>query len=476
MGAPHHSPVPSDRRPGISSNEGSMQTTYPVIIGVDTHKATHVAVVINMQGARLGALSIPANPKGYQELERWALSFGKVLAFGIEGTGSYGAGLSRALLARGHTVLEVTRPHRQLRYSQGKTDSLDAEGAARSVLAGQATAQAKTQIGSSEMIRHLKIARDTAVKSRSQAMVTLKTLIINAPAALREALDQVRGKVALIRHVAALRPGDIDNPMASAKLAMRALARRWLCLHEEIVAHDKQLERLVSTRAPELMMSHGIAALTVAEMLILVGDNPTSIRSEAAFAKLCGVCPIPASSGRQHAQAGVRKKGRKMQPLPCFVKSSIPTRPYRPQARPRSGYDAECAHPLRAGAPANRKDFANFIRRKAELFGIAAGTGFILNHPADQHHVADMGEFGIRREGGCACDAVGRRVTLQPHDQSKVAARIQIARMRLMQRIQNHPRFIKPAQAGKRTCPELLHLKRGSADGGSGVQRALKIA
>lgn len=277
-----------------------MQTTYPIIIGVDTHKETHAAVAINTQGARLGALSIPANPKGYQELERWALSFGKVLAFGIEGTGSYGAGLSRALLAQGYRVIEVTRPHRQLRYSQGKTDSLDAEGAARSVLAGQATAQAKTQIGSSEMIRHLKIARDTAVKSRSQAMVTLKTLIINAPAALREALDQIRGKVALIRHVAALRPGEIDSPMASAKLAMRALARRWLCLHEEIIAHDKELERLVSTRAPELMTSHGIATLTVAEMLILVGDNPTRIRSEAAFAKLCGVCPIPASSGRTH--------------------------------------------------------------------------------------------------------------------------------------------------------------------------------
>ena len=115
------------------------------------------------------------------ELERWARSFGYVLAFGIEGTGFYGAGLSQSLLAQGHNVIEVTRPNRQLCYTQGKTDSLDAEGAARSVLSGQATAVTKTQIGSSEMIRHFKIARDPAVKSRSQAMVTLKTLIINAP-------------------------------------------------------------------------------------------------------------------------------------------------------------------------------------------------------------------------------------------------------------------------------------------------------
>jgi transposase len=277
-----------------------MKTNKSIIIGIDTHKATHVAVAIDTQGARLAALSIPANTKGYSELERWSRSLGNVLAFGIEGTGSYGAGLSRSLLSQGNHVVEVTRPNRQLRYSQGKSDSLDAEGAARSVLSGQATACPKTQNGSSEMIRHMKIARDTAVKSRSQAMVTLKTLIINAPADLRDVLDQIKGKVALIRHIAAFRPGAIDNTTASAKAAMRALARRWLMLHEEILAHDKELEHLIAKRAPELLASHGIATLTVAEMLILVGDDPSRIRSEAAFAKLCGVCPIPASSGKTH--------------------------------------------------------------------------------------------------------------------------------------------------------------------------------
>lgn len=275
-----------------------MKTKQSIIIGIDTHKSTHVAVAIDMQGARLGALSIPANSKGYLELERWSCGLGDVSAFGIEGTGSYGAGLSRSLLSQGHNVVEVTRPNRQLRYTHGKTDSLDAEGAARSVLSGQATSRPKTQTGSSEMIRHLKIARDTAVKSRSQAMVTLKTLIINAPADLREVLDQVKGRIALIRHIAAFRPGEIYNTLASAKAAMRALAKRWLMLHEEILGHDKELGRLVTKRAPDLMESHGIATLTIAEMLILVGDDPTRIRSEAAFAKLCGVCPIPASSGK----------------------------------------------------------------------------------------------------------------------------------------------------------------------------------
>lgn len=145
-----------------------------IIIGVDTHKSNHIAVAIDRQGARLGTMTIPTTRQGYRDLEAWASEFGTVKAFGIEGSGSYGAGLSRDLLAMGHTVLDVMRPNRQLRYLHGKSDSLDAEGAARSVLNGQATAVAKTQTGSVEMIRHLKVARDSAVKSRSQAIVTLK--------------------------------------------------------------------------------------------------------------------------------------------------------------------------------------------------------------------------------------------------------------------------------------------------------------
>ncbi len=189
---------------------------------------------------------------------------------------------------------------RQLRYQHGKNDSLDAEGAARSVLSGQAIAAPKTQLGSVKMIRHLKVARDTAVKSRSVAMVTLKTLIINAPAELRSNTDQIKGKIALIRHVAAFRPGPLISTTASAKAAMRSLARRWLMLNYEVIEHDKELKTLVEAKVPSLMASHAIATLTIAEMLILVGDNPQRIRSEAALAKLCGVCPIPASSGKTH--------------------------------------------------------------------------------------------------------------------------------------------------------------------------------
>lgn len=257
-------------------------TTDAVVIGVDTHKDVHVAVALSELGARLGDACAPATAEGYRQLASWALGHGAVHAFGIEGTGSYGAGLSRALSAQGFRVVEVNRSNRQLRRQRGKSDTVDAEAAARAVLAGQADAPPKAGDGEVEMIRHLKIVRDTALKSRTQAMVTLKTLLINAPQPLREQFIALSGRMTLIRSLAAL----------------RALARRWLALDTEIREHDAALEELVRKRAPALMEAPGVSTLTVAEMLVVLGDNPERIRSEAAFAKLCGVCPVPASSGK----------------------------------------------------------------------------------------------------------------------------------------------------------------------------------
>lgn len=273
-----------------------------IIVGVDTHKHVHAAVAISELGARLGTMTVPASAKGFQDLETWARSMGPVRAFGVEGTGSYGAGLSRFLCERGHAVLEANRPNRQLRHQHGKSNPIDAEAAARAVLAGQAAAMPKAGTSTVEMIRHLKVARDTAVKGRTQAMLTLKALIVSSPVALREQFDSVVGKMALVRHLAALRPGPLTSTTASAKTGLRAIARRWLALDEEIKAHDAHLGSLTEQRAPDLVKAHGIGVGTAAEMLLLVGDNPERIRSEAALAKLCGVCPIPASSGKTRRQ------------------------------------------------------------------------------------------------------------------------------------------------------------------------------
>jgi transposase len=225
-----------------------MTETSPceIIVSVDTHKDTHAAVAINTLGARLGAMTIPVSTTGYRDLEAWAKPFGPIRAFGIEGIGCYGAGLSRFLQANGHPVFEVN--HRQLRHQHGKSDPLDAESAARAVLGGQATALPKSS--TVEMIRHLKVARDTAVKGRTQAMLTVKAIIVTAPASLREQLDGITGKMTLIRRLAALRPGKLTSTTASAKASLRAIARRWLALDAEIKAHDRHLEELTQECAP----------------------------------------------------------------------------------------------------------------------------------------------------------------------------------------------------------------------------------
>lgn len=273
-----------------------LDPSWKIIVGVDTHKHLHVAVAIDTLGTRLGQRIVTADTAGYRELEAWALGLGRVEAFGVEGTGSYGAGIVSLLRRHGHRVVEVNRGDRRARRANGKTDAIDAELAARAVLAGEATAIPKAADGSAEMLRQVKIARDTAVKARTQAIISLKALVVNAPPELREQLDPLKDKT-LIDRCAGFRPGPISSPTASVKHALRSLARRWSGLTAEIACHDRVLDTLTTQACPALREGFGIGADTAAEMLIVFGDNPDRIRSEAAFAKLCGACPLPASSG-----------------------------------------------------------------------------------------------------------------------------------------------------------------------------------
>jgi transposase len=286
MTAPTHSRRDHPHRP-----RGNRR---PVVVGVDTHKYVHVAVALDELGTVLADLTVPAERAGYERLLAWAQDLGQVVAFGIEGTGSYGAALASLTRRRGHRVVEVARPDRRERRLRGKNDLLDAENAARAVLSGRAEATPKNADGVVEQIRQLKVAKDTAVKARTAAMITLKALLITAPPELREQLQGLP-KMALIDRCAGLRPGPITSPLAAAKHSLRALARRWRDLHEEIIGHEALLDQLVCDTAPQLVEAFGIGADTAAEVLIVAGDNPERIRSESAWAKLCGVAPIPAS-------------------------------------------------------------------------------------------------------------------------------------------------------------------------------------
>ncbi len=267
-----------------------------VVIGVDTHKHVHVAAALSDIGSVIETRRFPADAAGYQELIAWAKGLGHLLTFAIEGTGSYGAGLASAVQRSGIGAIEVMRTDRRDRRLRGKSDTLDAENAARAVLAGHATAIPKAADGTVEMIRTIKVAKDVAVKARTSAMISLKQVLVNAPTELREELQPLT-KMALLRRCAALIPGTMDCVHAAAVHALRSIARRWLDLDEEITEHERILGSLTAQLVPDLTAAFGIGADVAAELLIVAGDNIDRVRSEAAWAKLCGVAPIPASSG-----------------------------------------------------------------------------------------------------------------------------------------------------------------------------------
>ena len=268
---------------GVVGNEGS--PFVQVVIGVDTHQDHHVAVAIDHQGVRLAERYAPATTCGYGALERWSRNLGTVRAFGVEGTGSYGAGLARFLTARRYTVVEVNRPDRSTRHWKGKSASTDAEMAARAVLAGVADAIPKSGQGEVEMIRMLKKTKDSALKARTQAVNQMKALIVTAPAILRESLNGLAADP-LASRCRRFRPGPLDDPTAAAKYTLRSLAYRCLKLSKEIRSLEDELDRLTRRVAPALVSIFGAGPDTAAALLIAVGSNPQRLRSEAAFASL----------------------------------------------------------------------------------------------------------------------------------------------------------------------------------------------
>jgi transposase len=277
-------------------------TEVAVILGVDTHLDLHVGVAVDHLGRRLGKASVPTTAKGYEELLRWAEGFGPVGRVGIEGTSSYGAGLARHLAAKGIEVLEVERPERQRRGSrrnlQKKSDPSDAEAAARAVLAGEASGVPKSADGTVEMIRTLRSVRRSAIKARTQAANQLQSLRLTAPEELRHRLRGLSTKE-LVSVAARFRLGDAPRDVpAATRFALRSVARRYEALSEEIAELEALLDRLVAQAAPELLSLPGIGTDNAATLLIVAGDNPRRLGSEASFASLCGVSPIEASSGK----------------------------------------------------------------------------------------------------------------------------------------------------------------------------------
>ena len=268
-----------------------------VVLGVDTHKDVHVAAVLTTLGVLLATCTFPTTAVGYRQLLAWARGFGAVHRAGVECAGSYGAALARYLSAETITVIEVNRGDRGERRRRGKTDTLDAETAARAVLSGRATAIAKSGDGQVEMLRMFKLAKASAIKSRSQAINQLKAILVRAEPELRESMTSLRNP-ALFRRCAELTVSDPHNPMGAAALTLRLLARRILALTDEIDELNICITNAIQSHAPQLLNRYGVGPDTAAALLLAAGDNPERLHSEASFAALCGVNPVEASSGK----------------------------------------------------------------------------------------------------------------------------------------------------------------------------------
>ena len=284
----------------MCSKEGRIIMTehqMTVVGGVDTHRDNHVAATIDSAGRLLGVASFPATGAGYGDLLDWMCSWGDVDAVGVEGTGSYGAGLARRLAAGGVTVVEVIRPNRQARRRRGKSDPADAEAAARAVLCGEATVRPKSADGPVEAIRLLHATRRSAVKARTQAINQLKGHLVTVPERVAAPL---RGLAtgALVNACARLRPNPDSGEVVAAKAALRVLARRYRALSGEISELDTEIARLCAQANPALLAARGVGPDVAATLLIAAGDNPERLTSEASFAALCGASPVEASSGR----------------------------------------------------------------------------------------------------------------------------------------------------------------------------------
>jgi len=275
-----------------------VESARPVTGGVDTHLDVHVAAAVDANGGTLGVESFIATAAGFAQLHDWLAGFGPLARVGVEGTGAYGAGLARHLRTRGVEVVEVDRPNRQRRRQAGKSDTIDAIEAARAALSGRASGIAKTADGDVEAIRALLVARRSGRNVRIKYLNQIRHLSFTAPDELRERLRDVH-RDRLARTAAALRPNDrADVVTYATKLAIATLGRRVVALEADGVRLDTELERLVHRTAPTLLEIHGVGVHTAAILLVAAGDNPHRLRSEAAFAHLCGVAPLPASSGK----------------------------------------------------------------------------------------------------------------------------------------------------------------------------------
>ena len=283
------------RRPGVTD---APDAARPVIAGVDTHQDVHQAAAVDELGRLLGCRQFPADGAGYAQLLDWLRGLGEVRLIGVEGTGVYGAGLTRFLQSQGVVVIEVDRPDRADRRRRGKSDPVDAEAAARAALSGRASGTPKDRTGIVEAIRVLRVARRSAQLQQRQVCGQMRGLVVTAPEELAVRLRGLTMHRLVVLAAAFRLSGAVADPLTAHKVALRRLARRSLALKQEVAETDRELKTLIGQVAPGLLEVYGVGVDGAGQLLVTAGQNADRLRGEATFARITGTAPLPASSGR----------------------------------------------------------------------------------------------------------------------------------------------------------------------------------
>ena len=269
-----------------------------LVAGIDTHRNTHHVAVVDHLGRPIADSQFPATGRGHQQMINFFHAHGHIDRVGVDGTGSYSAGIARELTVAGFTVVEIIRQNRQARRLRGKSDPIDAHQAALALLSGADTVP-KTADGQVESLRILLTERRSAAKAKSQTMNQIHALLVTAPEPVRDTYRAL-GSTKIVKTLARTRPtGSGFDPNLVTRHTLKRLAVRYLILQDEIDEIEKQLDPLVRAVNPTLLSLSGIGLVTAAALLVAAGDNPERLATRATFAALAGVAPQPAPSGQR---------------------------------------------------------------------------------------------------------------------------------------------------------------------------------
>lgn len=368
----------NDKNDRLREN-GQEQDEPGFYVGVDTHTDTHTIAVLDATGRTLLTATYPATSVGYRTVVKDLSEFGSPseVRVGVEGTNSYGAGLTRVLAAAGFTVFEVLRPTRQVRRMDGKSDPIDAIEAARTLISGRGISVPKSSVGPAEALRYLNAARDKYVSIMTALSSSVLSLLITAPAAIREKYSN-ENTAKILRALAACRPGVLDQTSVDFHVltALKSMAQTHQETKEAADFLEARMRVLLEEHYPALLDVHGVGTITATALAITAGDNPARIRSEAAFAKLCGACPIPASSGktnRHRLNRGGDRRGNKALHRIALTRMSKhePTRQYVQRQTERGKTKKEILRQLKR---ALCREIYRTLTRPASAQRIAPGT------------------------------------------------------------------------------------------------------